>query len=355
MSLRILHESDASRERAIARAQEDIQRLLAYSAERSRVTLDSDVIEAAVFVRRFAPKELDAAAEAKLWSVLNTLTSAVFPVTASSLRDMEALGYDEVKSRRTIPTAHAAVRQARWWLAGTFMGVLVVQIYAVVGTSILSEISRLDKEAESVANQIGDLKAKSGPEGPGVNLDLFTARQMDLAAKLGAEQGLLEAWNRPWRGVTLSPVWNGVGETLLTGDAMRDQQIATEVPIQAAQAAVSALSVYVLPLLYGLLGASAFVLRRVADQIDSSTFSAVSIHRHRIRRVLGMVFGPTVVLLVGPTEGLTRLIPLSTVALAFVAGYGVEVVFALFDYWIEKLRNALKPVGNASAAPIADS
>jgi hypothetical protein len=107
---------------------------------------------------------------------------------------------------------------------------------------------------------------------------------------------------------------------------------------QAARAILDALSIYFLPLLYGTLGASVYVLRRVAFQLERFTFAPISWFGLTIRLSLGAVFGVTVGLLFGPQFRGSDGSFLSAFAIAFLAGYGVEAVFSVMDRWLYRLR-----------------
>lgn len=93
------------------------------------------------------------------------------------------------------------------------------------------------------------------------------------------------------------------------------------------------LSYSVLPILLGLLGACAYVVRLISDEIRDTTFSQSSPVRHLVRLALGGLAG----IVIGLT-GIGSTAKLSAAALAFIAGYAVEPVFATFDSIAEKFR-----------------
>ncbi len=96
------------------------------------------------------------------------------------------------------------------------------------------------------------------------------------------------------------------------------------------------LFVSVLPLLFGLVGSCAYVVRRVSEQIAQSTFSATWTLRHLVRVALGGLAGAVVGFGWLDSAGLS----LSPLALAFIAGYSVEPVFATFDAIAERFKTA---------------
>jgi hypothetical protein len=87
------------------------------------------------------------------------------------------------------------------------------------------------------------------------------------------------------------------------------------------------------PLLFGAIGACAYVLRLISDQIRETSFSATSPVRHSVRVLLGMLAGFAVGL-----GGVATSAGLTAAALAFVSGYSIEPVFATMDGIAEKFR-----------------
>src|SRR6185437_11945696 len=91
---------------------------------------------------------------------------------------------------------------------------------------------------------------------------------------------------------------------------------------------------FVLPILFGTIGALAYVLRNTSDQIKSCTFSSTAPIRNWVRLMLGALMG----LVIGLFNGLSTNVSLPPLALAFLAGYGVEAVFSVFDGLIGQMK-----------------
>jgi hypothetical protein len=88
---------------------------------------------------------------------------------------------------------------------------------------------------------------------------------------------------------------------------------------------------YLRPLLYGLLGTCVYVLRTLSSSITSRTYSEACNIGFRIRLYLGMLGGMVIAWFVIPDSKDGLFMSLSPFALAFLAGYGVEVLFAAMD------------------------
>ena len=93
-----------------------------------------------------------------------------------------------------------------------------------------------------------------------------------------------------------------------------------------------ALTAYVLPILYALLGALAYALRALAQEATARTYirSSAAFARMIIALIAGLV--------VGLFNNLTQGISLSPLGIAFLVGYGVELFFSLLDAFLETLK-----------------
>ena len=96
---------------------------------------------------------------------------------------------------------------------------------------------------------------------------------------------------------------------------------------------IGVISSSILPIILGLMGACAYVIRLISDQIKDTTFSTTSPIRHLVRVALGGLAGVVIGFV-----GVANVGSLSPSALAFIAGYAVEPVFATFDSIAEKFR-----------------
>jgi hypothetical protein len=108
------------------------------------------------------------------------------------------------------------------------------------------------------------------------------------------------------------------------------EQLGVEDVLVHSKSILAILSQYVLPLLYGWLGALAYILRTLSSEIQYVTFTRGSEIRYSIRSPLGMLAGVTVGMFFDPDQfsGIAVVTPLG---LAFLAGYGVELLFTGLD------------------------
>jgi hypothetical protein len=79
-----------------------------------------------------------------------------------------------------------------------------------------------------------------------------------------------------------------------------------------------------------LLGSLAYILRTLSNEIQNVTFTRESEIRYALRWPLGLLGGVTVGLFFDP-EDLSGFAAITPLGLAFLAGYGVELLFTGLD------------------------
>jgi|tagenome__1003787_1003787.scaffolds.fasta_scaffold20728333_1 hypothetical protein len=94
--------------------------------------------------------------------------------------------------------------------------------------------------------------------------------------------------------------------------------------------ATSFIGKFLLPVLYGMLGAVAFVLRRLSDETQAPALLRDPRNRYSLRVPIGALSGLAAGWLLQPAAG-TVASSLSPFAIAFVAGYSAELVFTAMD------------------------
>ena len=159
-------------------------------------------------------------------------------------------------------------------------------------------------------------------------------RLSDVNKRISLAYGHLANWANfflPWR------------------DATTDEQWAT--------AALTVLTNSVMPVLYGLLGSMAYVLRRFHDRMAGSLLTPRDQRANRIRLALGALIGACIGLFFNSSTatsqaaGVLQLaVNLSASALAFLAGYGVEGVLRTLDALISSLFKITDGTGSGGTA-----
>jgi hypothetical protein len=384
--------------------------LLAFAAERGVPIPPGDIDAILAIVRGPNGQPPAAGTESAFWAAFARLAKAVSPATVQSLKATNKnVGVRTflVGPKKSLPLPQEAVRRYRLWALGAVVTLLLVQTYAFVGTAILQSVMPLSErrdalEAERVVKQeeltSRNVAAATDPDFLRIDGQLRTTKQ-DLTATFV----ILNGWNRIWQSVLsmtgprrivhrLIGLFSPSSASVPEGDALPqspDINVSNisdgRLAIFAADVALRSVQSFLLPLLFGWLGACAFILRRLSAEISNVTYSSVSEAAYRLRMPLGALAGMAIAwFVVLPTAPIARTTPalppstapakdahgnaiavatktsetgmgadaappsttgipllrtLSAAALAFLAGYSVELLFAMMDAIIGAFAN----------------
>jgi hypothetical protein len=100
---------------------------------------------------------------------------------------------------------------------------------------------------------------------------------------------------------------------------------------EVADSLLGCIALYVLPALYGCLGAAAATLRALRRKVDQSLVQVTDRGRVQQDIILGLLFGAIIGLFAGYIGKATPQDGLGLSALAVLAGYNVSGVFAFLD------------------------
>ncbi|HEX8125033.1 MAG TPA: hypothetical protein VF548_05570 [Allosphingosinicella sp.] len=127
----------------------------------------------------------------------------------------------------------------------------------------------------------------------------------------------------------------------------------------AARWILNVLGGAVLPVLYGFLGAAAAIVRSLSRKIKGSQLSPRDFQLSFQQLALGAVIGACIGLFISqpgsdkPTEmALLGPVPLSSSAISFVAGFGVEAVFQALEALISRIFNIAPAASAPSVVPV---
>ncbi|MDW6093859.1 hypothetical protein [Vibrio rhizosphaerae] len=256
--------------------------------------------------------------ENRLLRCYDKLASQVWPVTVESIK---AVVPNAVNGQIESPRANRTIIWYRRYTVFTLIILLSVQIYYLFGyglTQTLLQYTHLSLSSTSVKQE------QSPPVSP-QNNKLYENH-------LRASYQLLQHWNQVWmfgNDFQLSPT----DQQIPPGQEEQTIHFATH--LIAAQSVLQMLQNYILPLMYGLLGAFIFVLRSLLQQIRTLTYTASREIGYRLRLTLGCLAGMITGWLLKPEVGTMTLSPM---ALAFIAGYSIEVLFSALDMIIDNIR-----------------
>ena len=346
--------------------------------------------------------------EAKFRASYGTLAKAAQPVTVASLRDSFAfrLYHPWFRPPESRPVAEVACLRYRNWAFLVLVALLLIQSYWTATSSILSKTDALIAETTRARNDLAQQAARSGPvrtgggnapaatpatnpapetapvEPPASTSDVEKTRATveDLVSKnseLEANYSMLATlmWSFKWlaskpeeQGGTTSDAGQApqtkttpgaqpsappdastkenkdANDSLFGANALQTRRASTRA---IAGQVIDVMQKWLLPLLYGALGAMVFVVRTLSTQARDRLFRKEALVSLVLRVFLGMISGLAIgwfwthdsSAATNAAGGPMSLSTLSPFALAFIAGYGVEVFFALLDKIVSTFTN----------------
>ena len=324
---------------------EQAELLLAYAASNG-LTIPDQTAQTIIKSKDLLGKNLftgEYESQTAFWKAREELAKAVAPVSPQSLRQSAEQFPDKalcsrVKGwifRRPLPSvtrAKLTVRKMYCWTLFTLIALIFIQIYTGIGSSLVNDIQQYLKmvDENSVKQEIVR-KSASDHAADSLELQGLEADAERFETETDVRFESLEKWNAYWRFVvTLGTI--DCKAAITTDDPYR----ALKQSLLKARFALDALQRYVLPLLYGLLGACLYVLRSLAQDIRNQSFTRDLVVVYHLRMVMGALAGSIMVwLFLDVIKDEASLKALTPPALAFVVGYGVEILFAFLDRIIE--------------------
>ncbi len=340
---------------------QEAQLLLSYAAQKG-LELPEDIVHTIVEAKHAQQSQhWNSDVETRFWLAFNAIARAVAPASVSSLKATHPLpeqypnnfytGFLGFLRKRFFPPSVNSIAQRtvssyqRFTLLVLAI-LVVVQFYSLIGSHIINGIINVyPTKIEQLELERSRLQADILPENLMENAELITLdRKLDeFHTRLEANHALLKQWNFMWRYLGIS----SLGKHLKSADYLpaleRNLQYQI-IHLQEAQFGLQALQLYILPLLYGLLGAFAYVLRTLTLEIRHLTYNIESNIRYRLRIQLGALSGLAIGWFTDPgsTVNISAL-SLSPLALAFLVGYSVEVFFSIMDRLIYTLSTGEMP------------
>ena len=296
----------------------------------------------------------------RFWTAFAKLCDQIQPVTMDCLaagnRDIAPPAWRRFFGAETKSIAEQSSGRYLVMLFVVLLFILPIQLYVWTCTNLskkiddllteeklkyatlVQEFIKLDTETKDLPPEKWSADQRAGAGKISIDsssihdgLDKVDAEQRLLkSVSLGALHTVDEDYKRPRRDAQWYDHYNSVT------DRMSATQAGVQPIQEKANLIVGVLGAYILPILFGTIGAIAYVIRSISDQIRTSTFATNSPIRHLMRTALGAMVG----LVVGLFSDLSTKFSLSPLAVAFLAGYGVEAVFSMFDGIIEKFKQA---------------
>lgn len=309
--------------RQLPEAIESAELLVNYAC-RNAVDIPDDLLRVVAFARRgLAEGVMSADEEANFFRSYFELSKRVAPVTVGSLRD----SYQEFGSIRKpwwnpfgnpVRRSNADVTVSMFRvLAFSFLFLLVLfQGYAFVGSWLVTNTDpqhfSVSSSNDTTATQIylGEISGDVSRDGVA---DTLNEQAVDTASA-----HLLSLWVGPFNYFVPQSSF---------------PQIETQTRRNFAQLLLIILQSYLLPLLYGGLGATTYVVRELIEDTRNRTFRVESQSAYGLRIVLGIVAGLAIGWFSVASQNASKIsgFEITPAALSFIAGYSVEVLFSVMD------------------------
>lgn len=304
----------------------DAELLLAYVV-RTGLAIDQPLVDTIIDARgKIAGGTLTPAEESAFYLAVNTLAAKLSPVSAESLR---ACSPEFGVTKKSLWTrepyqwskARLTVRNQRRWALFALGLLLVTQIYWLIGSSLVSHIPAL---ADGPVTAVQPADTVATPE--------KAEEKRRIESAQATQMWLLRLWSVPWRWVP------DILKHFVPADEVTMANQRTDVMWwgYSAKEVLPILQIYVLPLLYGWVGAMAYVLRRMIQAVRQMTYRRMLDVEFSLRVYLGVLSGVAIGWFFKPDTtnaagGTVTLASLTPFALSFVAGYSVELLFTAMD------------------------
>ncbi len=304
-----------------------VKELIMYAAEAGKEIEKSARLSVLGFSQKVVNEEKwTSEEEDKFWEATSTLSKELYPVTHTTLSASKSK-----KDRRCgvylFVTITALLLVAFIWLQ--FVWVILNNVTTSIDESIKSKNSAILElnESKSRLKFLGQGQSDSPKDGESsVNDDSITLEEN----KRDKAQQLLDLSERDLNSSTLIlRKWILLECILGYGDEEKDWDATL---YMWADQVIYGLSAYVLPLICALLGSCAYILRSMLNKIRHLTFSKDLIIQYLLRLVLGALAGISIGWFFKPASTNLELVKsISPLALAFLAGYSVELLFTAMD------------------------
>ncbi len=344
----------------------DAQRLITYIARNGNAQLDEDVTQVIIEAKYKIVNEQWTVSDEKNFLInYDKLAKIVYPVTVESIHCVIP---QSSKNKRVLTKAESAVAWYRRYTLLSLFFLLLIQVYYLFGDDLSSDLHKLFLQRQAVLSQLPIL-----PEQQIKQQGLIEKKNL-YDQRIDAKYKLLMLWNQVWSfgghfsntmpeytqkrfEIEKKSLQRGLAsieqlDKLILDQHLYQARIVYFGNLFSADAMLKVLEGYVLPLLYGLLGAFIFVLRSLLSEIKAITYTADCEVRYRLRLTLGALGGMIIGWFLTPEE-VDLSASVSSMALAFLMGYNVDVLFSLMDKIIDNIKQSLDKA--PTSAPVAKS
>jgi hypothetical protein len=388
---------------SIETAVQNAQLMVAYIANKKSIAYKSEALDTIVESKYLMEENnWSRQSEIAFWIAYKELASQIHPVTINSLESSLAKPYCSTQKKITKTHSKASKTASNYRVLAfvTLVALLCAQIYYIIGANVASEMESIFEERQKVRLEMDRVKNLKGLRLYGKyiaatddeELNRLSMQNKIYNQKLDANYQILLKWNRIWQALLLNDQYVGklreyrrfehnelvkftqnfyadqlnnlpdsktddpntsieMKERMLTlkldyaAMKARNKLLVTQI---SAKFVLISLQTYFLPLLYGLMGAIMYALRMLANEIKNLTYDTDSQIRYRLRIFIGAIAGLMIGLFINPEE-IEVFNLIAPMAISFIAGYNVELLFSFMDRIIQELSKKTKPEDMAAS------
>jgi hypothetical protein len=338
----------------------------------------SNVLDASLTVARarkwFSERALlDDAEKQQLCAAFRTLAEAVAPVTPASIQaSLKRYGHPVGLFRKQKSLSTIEITRRWYYAIAACIILFVFQALWTVGSNLLSALPTPPADEATIMARITASPTEQGS----LDYSLWVIRRQNAVKDLTAWVKLTNPLDfDDWKPNTNTNTGDPKSPTptdlitivtskqpLSTGsiDPIIETLNWEDTIITEAKNRMDLLQQFILPLLYGWIGALAYILRSLSEQIRLWTYRKENTVLCDLRMLLGMVAGLAIGWFFKPPGTEVNGVGLvSPFALAFLAGYSVDLLFTVMDRVVATFSKAvpIEPPGRTPpiTRAIADS
>ncbi|MGR8940905.1 MAG: hypothetical protein ACU83P_04865 [Gammaproteobacteria bacterium] len=351
----------------IRQAKDTVGRMLRYAIANPNIAVSDELIANGVDILRRESETFQKCDEVQLWQTYSQLSKLVYPASDISIQVADgfkdAVLAPEVKGDGTLGSRvlrwlglnsgmSKIVSRCYWDLTlitlylVVFVGLyVVVQCYSVLLADTLASSSKLiagiesQQAAEHLVNDKTPIEQRQQVESAsymlGTQLNANSQALVDLTKPLknipflSLSDSTVDALDRCAQNKDLH-ITLQQGRNLLFGCIALEREYALS--------AHTVLSRYVLPLILGFIGATAYVTRHTLYRLATNSYIPSPRGMLTMRLCLGGLLGAISGIFITSDAQEAEGFNISLTLTALVMGYSVEVAFSLFDSGIERIR-----------------
>jgi len=348
----------------LAYAMDEVDLVMSYLC-RTSGKINKTMIEEIIIARRqyLAKGVLPINMEISFWYSYHHLMNAIKPVTLASIQQSNPSPLWEKKNPIIVKRIQRVPLYYGICICIVILLTITLQTYYMIGIDVLKKTHQLFNDRNILKAEITKLKAVKDIKNI-QQLNKLESAYEKLDQEFDANRILLYDWNSFWQlGEAVKPKfskydnyiyhyqYDQISQTINKKHAQVLSKSLHELILHrrlnesrnlfyrgrlAAVNVVNLLESYLLPLLFGCLGAFTLVLRTLHNTFQQGTFTLKLCLDFNLRILLGGVMGISS----GMFLGKNLVVPeeqFSPMLTAFIIGYNVEILFSIMDNFAQRL------------------